>query len=113
MHSDSDIRSSIENKNGVSKLVRHTIFCEGVLLDADWFSEEVNKWRKIGTTRLEIILIHTFFVFRVQKYIEKRLSECRYMSYELIWKYSRKESWQMEREKNISDIDRLRGENVD
>ena len=48
-----------------------------------------------------------------EKYIEKRLSECRYMSYELIWKYSRKESWQMEREKNISDIDRLRGENVD
>lgn len=31
------------------------------------------------------------------KYVEKRLSECSYMDFDLIWKYSRKEPWQIER----------------
>ena len=32
------------------------------------------------------------------KYIEKRLSECSYYTFELSWKYARKEKWQIERE---------------
>ncbi len=32
------------------------------------------------------------------KYIENRLSECSYMNFELIWKYVRKEKWQIEKE---------------
>lgn len=32
------------------------------------------------------------------QYIQKRLSECSYMNFSLIWKYARKEPWQIERE---------------
>ncbi len=38
------------------------------------------------------------------KYIHARLSECSYMNYTLIWKYARKESWQIEREKIEIDL---------
>ncbi|MBE6636930.1 MAG: hypothetical protein E7618_03900 [Ruminococcaceae bacterium] len=37
-------------------------------------------------------------------YIKKRLSECRYMNYELIWKYARKEPWHIEVEQIKADL---------
>jgi len=43
-------------------------------------------------------------------YIRKRLSECKYMNYTLIWKYARKENWQIERDQIESDIAKIRGE---
>jgi len=42
------------------------------------------------------------------KYIEKRLSECAYYSFELSWKYARKEKWQIEQEQIESDLADIR-----
>ena len=41
------------------------------------------------------------------KYIENRLSECSYMDFALIWKYARKEKWQMEKEKIAADLQNI------
>ncbi|MBR2414073.1 MAG: 1-acyl-sn-glycerol-3-phosphate acyltransferase [Clostridia bacterium] len=41
------------------------------------------------------------------KYIENRLSECSYMNFELIWKYARKEKWQIEREQIEADLSNI------
>ena len=41
------------------------------------------------------------------EYIEKRLSECSYMNFNLIWKYSRKEKWQIEREQIQADLSNI------
>lgn len=38
------------------------------------------------------------------EYIRTRLSECSYMNYDLIWKYARKESWQIEKESIQTDM---------
>lgn len=42
------------------------------------------------------------------QYIQKRLSECRYMSFTLIWKYARKEHWQVERAQIVTDLERIK-----
>lgn len=42
------------------------------------------------------------------KYIEKRLSECSYYTFELSWKYARKEKWQIEREQIKADLSNIR-----
>lgn len=42
------------------------------------------------------------------KYIEKRLSECSYYTFELSWKYARKEKWQIEREQIQADLSNIR-----
>lgn len=44
------------------------------------------------------------------QYIQKRLSECSYMSFTLIWKYARKEQWQIERAQITSDLERIKGD---
>ena len=41
------------------------------------------------------------------KYIEKRLSECSYYTFELSWKYARKEKWQIEREQIQVDLSNI------
>lgn len=41
------------------------------------------------------------------KYIEKRLSECSYYTFELSWKYARKEKWQIERELIQADLSNI------
>ena len=41
------------------------------------------------------------------KYIEKRLSECSYYTFELSWKYARKEKWQTERELIQADLSNI------
>lgn len=43
-------------------------------------------------------------IVKWNEYIGKRLSECRYMSYELIWKYARKDRWQIEKEQIVADL---------
>ena len=43
-----------------------------------------------------------------KQYIQKRLSECKYMNFSLIWKYARKEPWQHERKQIASDIEKIR-----
>lgn len=43
-----------------------------------------------------------------ERYISKRLSECRYMNFMLIWKYARQEPWQLERKQIASDIEKIR-----
>ncbi len=42
------------------------------------------------------------------RYIEKRLSECSYYTFELSWKYARKEKWQIEREQIQADLSNIR-----
>ena len=42
------------------------------------------------------------------KYIEKRLSECSYYTFELSWKYARKEKWQTERELIQADLSAIK-----
>lgn len=42
------------------------------------------------------------------EYIRARLSECSYMNYDLIWKYARKESWQIERDQIEIDLANIR-----
>ena len=42
------------------------------------------------------------------KYIEKRLSECSYYTFELSWKYARKEKWQIEREQIQADLSAIK-----
>ncbi len=41
------------------------------------------------------------------KYIETRVSECSYYSFELSWKYARKEKWQIEREQINADLSNI------
>lgn len=45
-------------------------------------------------------------------YLQKRLAECSYMNFELIWRYARKEPWQIEREQIIRDIETIKGESL-
>lgn len=40
-------------------------------------------------------------------YIENRLLECLYYTFELNWKYARKEKWQTEREKLQTDLSNI------
>lgn len=42
-----------------------------------------------------------------EQYIEKRLSECLYYTFELSWKYARKEKWQIECEQIQADLSNI------
>ena len=41
------------------------------------------------------------------RYVRSRLRECAYMDFDLVWKYARKEGWQLDREQIETDIARI------
>lgn len=46
-----------------------------------------------------------------EEYIQNRLLECSYMSFDLIWKYARKEGWQIEKEQIQADLINIHASN--
>lgn len=67
------------------------------------------KWNIIEQCSNGMVKYDKRRLFYVEKiYEEKRFSECKYMNPELIWKYARKENWEVEKEKISMDLAKIK-----